>query len=351
MSKTNRIEGIIRLSSPLHCASYSEKNAQGANITHTMTMNIVNTDGTRDTMPYFPGNDLRGRLRRKAAGFVIPALVNGKKVPLDLYVGLTCGASNNQPENDLSVEEALRSAKNVYMGLFGGGKRLLRSRFSVQDLVPITQSTINAGLVPEKYAISDAVTDAKLVDSAFKLLHTFQFVHVNDAYRVMRAEEMERSIENFEDNMPEYQAQIIKERAEKKAGEGGKKLDIDNMMGIRAITPGAPMYFRLDFDNAVSDAQVGIMLMGLAELVNEQKLGGWSRAGMGRFNVVEMSLYRNSAIDSVNIFDKDDGDGYRLAENVNQYTALAREEIGRLSMSDMLSYFTASKPEKAEEAA
>lgn len=346
MSHKNHIEGIIRLSTPLHCAMPGDKIKDA---TPTMQIGIVTVKG-RDTMPYFPGNDLRGRLRRKAAAIVMPALVSeAGKLPLDLYAGLTCGASDAQPENELSVEEAIRSARNVYMGIFGGGKRLLRSRFSVQDLIPITQTTVASGLVPTKYETPDPERGEVLVDQAWKLIDQQNMTRVDDVMRVTRPNEIEAFVENAEAVVSEYQAYHLgvsaTRKEEKKAKVADevktKKSDVANMMKIQVIQAGAPMYFRMDFNDGVTDAQIGLMVQSMEALVNEQALGGWSRIGLGKYNVLEMNLVREG--ETMPVFVGGEGDAYRLHDSLGEYVSQAKEEVAALTLEEMLSYFKPSK--------
>lgn len=348
MSHKNHIEGILRLSTPMHCTMPGDKIKDA---TPTMQIGIVTGTG-RDNMPYFPGNDLRGRLRRKAAAIVMPALVSeGGKLPLELYAGLTCGASDTSPENELSIEEALRSAKNIYMGVFGGGKRLLRSRFSVQDLIPITQSTVDTGLVPKKYEIPDPEKGGTLVDYAWKLLEILTSYHRDDVHNVSRPEEMMNYMENCEVTVAEYQEnnlQNARTRKEEKAdGVTGKdkertrKTGLNNIMPIQVIQAGTPMYFRMDFHDGVTDAQIGLMLQSLEALVNEQALGGWSRIGLGKYHVREMNLVRDG--ESMPVFTGGDGDAFRLHNSLATYVRQAQEEVAALTVADMVSYFKPSK--------
>lgn len=348
MSQNNHIEGLIRLTTPMHCAMPGDKTKDA---TPTMHMGIVTASG-RDTVPYFPGNDLRGRLRRKAAAIVIPALVNeGGKMPLDLYAGLTCGASDTSPENELTIEEALRSAKNVYMGIFGGGKRLLRSRFSVQDLIPVTQSTLDTGLVPQKYQVVDPEKGGALIDLAWKLMEVRTLYRRDDAHNAARPDEMIACVENCAESVSAYQQRNLdnatsrkQEKAEGVAdNERTKKTGLNNIMAIQFVQAGTHMHFRMDFHDGVTDAQIGLMLLSLEALVNEKALGGWCRVGFGKYDIPEMDLVRDG--ERLPVF-ADAGDGYyKLSDAVSGLVSDARSEVAALSQADMLTYF---KPAKAK---
>lgn len=352
MSYLNNIEGIFRLSTPLHCAMPGDKEKDATPTTPTMKI-YINNGEKRDTMPYFPGNDLRGRLRRKAAAIVMGAMTSDKsKLPLELYAGLSFAAIDNQPgTNELTVEEAVRAASNVYMGAFGGGKRLLRSRFSVQDLVPVTQSTLAAGIVPPKWEVLNENL-SKPVDEAWKLCAHLNMTHVDDVMRVLRPEEMERFIENTQDAVAAYQeknrSNTATRKLEKKEGvsddERTKKTGVSNMFKIEVIQPGTPMYFRMDFQDGMTDAQIGLMLMSLNELVNEQALGGWTRIGLGKYTIPELMLTRHG--ERMHVFAERDPHGngaYILNGSLQPLLDKANDEISKLTVDGMLSFFLETK--------
>ena len=65
MTERNKIEGIIRLITPLHCASGDKTTDDSMpNLTRTHKTYLMTARGNQ-AIPYFPGNDSRGRLRRK----------------------------------------------------------------------------------------------------------------------------------------------------------------------------------------------------------------------------------------------------------------------------------------------
>lgn len=376
MSQTNRIEGILRLTSPLHCASPDKSNlpkfdADGrpldnGNATATVFQPLV-TANSIERIPYFPGNDVRGRLRRKSAKLVLDHICVTEKVTPELYTGLNVGAVDGQPESDLTVEEAIRARDNVYMGLFGGGVRMLRSRYSVCDLVPVLQSTIDAGLVPSKYGERDGqnftpiynTKDGDKPIAAFQLFQMQQMLRVNDTMRVLRPDEMVRYIDNAVDAVAKIQQDILlatatrkesKEQAE--AGEirkdaVTKKTDVGNMFSVQSVIAGTPMYFRLDFADDVTDAHVGMILLSLRDLVTEQRLGGWGRSGMGRFDAT-LTLTRGG--ETLPVFDTPcASDAAALSAAVGQFVEAAEAEIQALTVPALTMFFTSreSKEDKA----
>lgn len=364
MTQQNRIEGLIRITSPLHCASPDSSLATpDKNETPTHQQRVLTSTGIQK-IPYFPGNDLRGRLRRKAASLVLNQITAKEKVSVDLYAGLNAGAISAQPDgSDLSVEEALRARDNVYMGLFGGGARLLRSRYRTNDLIPVIADTVALGSVPAVYADTSETNwlpqgyngPAK----GYELVETFQVLRVDDVMRVMRPDDMLRYIEDAPAAVAARQALAIEQRTQRKAdkaavkagdlkaAEVSGKRDIGNIMSFQAIRAGTPLYCLVDFSDDVNDAHVGLMLLALRDLVREQALGGWIRAGLGRFNA-DLKLTRNGL--PLDLFKSGmNGAQAELSEQVAPYVEAALEALAKLSAAEMKEFFMPRKSAAANE--
>ena len=374
MTANANIQGILKLTSPLHCAAPGEYGVNDKGYVHpgkmkgempctsTMHQRIL-ADGLRDSVPYFPGNDLRGRLRRKAAAIVMEALAaNKEKVPVELYAGLCSGAANAQPENELTIEEAVRGSRHVYMGVFGGGTRLLRSGYSVQDAVPIVRSTLAAGMVPQGFAgygVEKCIPaasapqndDGETVSQAdgWKLTDVRHILRVDDAMRVLRPAELARFVDRAEETIGAYQQAVLAGRQEKADAEenGGadvKKKDIGNLVTVQSIIPGVELYFRLDLSDALTPAQIGLVLLSLEALVNEQALGGWCRTGFGKFDATHFRL--TVAGEAVDVFTRAENGEYRLAPALNEYVEAMRAEVVQLTVADLVGFFTPRKKPK-----
>jgi CRISPR type IV-associated protein Csf2 len=361
MTINNRIEGVFHLTRPLHCASPDKSLVKGDNDneTPTMQMRMVTPSGGLQTIPYFPGNDLRGRLRRKAANLLLDRITVAGKVKMELYAGLTCGSISASPDSaGLTVEEALRARDNVYMGLFGGGARLLRSRYRVADLVPILADTVDLGMVPSRYAEIESgqrrflpmagTQDGQKAISGWQLIQNTTIFRIDDVLRVLRPEELETYLSNT-DEVTRYQTEILSaqttrkyEKKQAKAGEIkngeiSKKQGVGNMAAFQSIIAGTPMYFQLDLSDDASDAHVGLMLLSLQSLVREQAIGGWTRAGLGQFTA-DLTLVRHG--ESMTVFDKSlAAADATLSGATAQFVSEADTAMCKIKADDMMAFF------------
>ena len=361
MTVTNKIEGIFRLLSPLHCAAVGDS-AGEKNVMLTQKQSLITRTGKR-TFPIFPGNDLRGRLRRKAAALVLDHIVVAGKVKVDLYAGLMAGAITASPESDLTVEEALRARDNVYMGLFGGGTRLIRSRFSTNDLVPVLADTIEARIVPAHFG-EDWVPTGFVGDGVVGPLAGFGITdkrtsfRIDDVARVPSINEMEQYIENVLFSVGQKQSETLSGRKERKdskaaakAGEinstgvAGKK-DLSNMFTVESIMRGTPMYCLIDLQNDALDAHVGLLLLALQALIREQALGGWIRIGFGRYSA-DLALTRNGQRYQIFADGHDAADTTLSAEVHAAFCVPAITAMGALTAESMMEFFTSHASAKA----
>lgn len=362
MTINTNIQGSLKLTTPLHCAApgefgiddrgYVVSKKTGRPCTATVHQRIL-TDGLRDNIPYFPANDLRGRLRRKAANIVMTSLAAmGAKVPVELYAGLCAGAASAQPDmKGNTIEECLRAGRHIYMGLFGGGARLLRSGYSVQDAIPIVRSTVVAGLVPMGFGdyadkalpASDAEQDGESGSQrdGWKLTDVRHIVRVDDAARVLRPAELQSFVEDCEQSVTKHQLGALQNKGDRKeaaaAGTEVKKTDVGNMASVQSIIPGTELYVRIDMQDRMTSAQVGLMLSSLADLLNEQALGGWVRTGFGRFEARHFTLTIEG--EEFSIFTRGPKGEYVIAEPLAPYVADMRQELSQLTVPDLMTFF------------
>ena len=98
----------------------------------------------------FPPTICAGGSGRMAARTLFDALLaRGEQISLDAYHGMTCGAVTGSPSGRLTFEESVQASGHPFLGLFGGGPRLVRSALQVSTGWPILASTIQAGVLSE----------------------------------------------------------------------------------------------------------------------------------------------------------------------------------------------------------
>jgi CRISPR type IV-associated protein Csf2 len=304
-----RIEGVIKLLTPMCVAEpakyrYSEgrilSGAQdvGSPLTRTVRYRLVGQEATADTdkwhpdmntLPYFPANDLRGRLRRKACGVIFDHLRdNAQTLSLDAYNGLSCGSSSGNPATGSKPLDYIRKgSEHLFMGPFGGGPYILRSGLVTHDMIPICERTIHAGTVPE--ALRGSATSG---NSLRDFTYVVNLIKRNEAL-MFDDPRAEKIITDYRTSITDLQETLFNEKTARKAAkeskqptndvEKVKRSQVAMMYAIEVVAPGTALYFRVGLSDRLNDAQSGLMLEALTRLCNDQAIGGYTRNGMGCF--------------------------------------------------------------------
>ena len=317
---TYTIEGILKLTAPLHVATPGERyvtldtlyvthkkpdeQTEYTGITATTVYPVAVTeedklevglpiptkDGTGETkkdyrspeVPVFPANDLRGRLRRLAAELIFDKLqARGQKISLETYHGMICGAVTGQPTPGLDFDLAIKSGVHPFLGLFGGGPRLVRSSLQISPAWAITSSTLSAGIIPNRYE-SDRVTDDGY------LLKPLFFRRVDDALEFYSGT-TSLTVRNYSESVAKWLKDEGAQSADGDTGTRRSKLRIRTFSAVQYVVPGTRFFVDVRIDTSRTGlASLGLLIHALAHLATKQSIGGWVRNGFGRF---ETSLY------------------------------------------------------------
>ncbi len=343
MSTSTIIDVNLTLTSPMYVAYPDNKQK---NVSLTVKKPVV-SGGTVSQIPYFPANGLRGALRRKAAALVMEHIVG--KVPSDLYLGLTCGASSGSPDSTaLSIEEVLRARRNPYMGLFGGGARLLQSSYRVSDINPVLALTVENGLVPlsckDEYESRSEAVGGKRNIGAWDITNKgTTLVRVDDLFLAKRPAEIMNRLDQPQQSVLQHQEKIGITKADREKNEGKVREQVANMMTFETVASGTPMHFRITLAPDVSEAQVGLMLMSLRNLIRENSLGGMGRIGFGCFRVdsIKVALGDSLGGEVLDMPSLGSGEEFDLQQSpaLDQLLVAAREGLVGLTIDEMNGYF------------
>lgn len=348
---TRYIEGIIKVVTPLHVASMGSDGGD-KNVIYTTKMPVFTENG-RAYLPYFPGNDLRGRMRRRAANKVMERV---QPVPLKIYSALSCGAGSTSPEKgSKSISMLIKSRDDLYLGLFGGGPRLHKSGMRVRSLYPITNVTIDAGMVPDTDIFRGAMTgiyNDKSGESALPhMLHHYTTTRLDDALdgqdmkAPIRVEDYEAALAEYIERVTRADAKRKKEKEEgKNKSDREKKLGLRNIVSVEALNAGTPLYLRIDFDDYLTDAQINLAVQCLSEVLSEP-VGGWVRSGFGQLKIDKLHL-----VDGDNRIDVmyADSDGNRSVRSDLPGSGECEEALGDYTLDKLIELLMPSDQEEDE---
>jgi CRISPR type IV-associated protein Csf2 len=302
-----RITGHIKTTSPLHVAapgdrvidlrslqiSYGEADSDHLNITGTTTCPLalseeeILSEGMETAknpnergmlyLPIFPANDARGRLRRLAAAEIFNLLASrGERLTLETYHGLTCGAVTGQPNKEVTFDLAMKAGKHAFLGLFGGGPRMVQSSLRVNTLWPITGTTIKADLVPLYYE------DEKVLVAPYRLTRAMFYRRIDDALMFSNGQ-TELIVNEYSTAVTDWMIEVNSVKsADGKKGRNPKQLQ--TFAAIEYVVPGTRFYSELNVDTERAGlGALGLLIHALAAFANKQAIGGWIRLGFGRF--------------------------------------------------------------------
>ena len=293
---------------------------------------IVN--GKMTQQPYIKANNVRGRLRTEIAMTIAEVFAEqGKQMELDVYRGLMCAAATGQPSKDTPSIEIIKNGRHhVYMGLLGGGVFTLASGLRVRDFDLITTAAIEQGLVP-----------ASFKELAFD---------GSPYYNIMRFRQ-DRTLKfndpNAEVVVRDYPAAIAKwlmltgkNKVDRKGADSGdektKKIDLANMMESEIIAAGASFYSKWEFASHMTDAHVGLTLLGLMRYAKKNEIGCLSSQGFGQFalnvKLIDGSNQRVAAIE----FDETIED-YVFSPAVGNYIEAAENALNHIDLDELSRYF------------
>lgn len=316
-TKQYRIHGIVKLTSPLHIASARKKRIdpdtgfetfgqQGMPCTPMQTLSLpvmrsmkIVKEGDEGssfkkqiTVPVIPANNINGHLRRHGAALIFDALkARDQKVSIEVYSAMTCGAVTGSPDAEMiKFDEYRESRENVFLGLFGGGPRMIRRNVRVHNMVPVTQDTLDVGLHdgasrhPDMDGAASLGLTARIPENV-NMITSWTFLRNDDLKSLADVEQQESIIEDYVQKIQEYQAKILEEKAK---GKGGDRFSTFTFSAFEFVIPGImfPMTYELD----VTEAQLGLFLLALDRFAEKDRIGGITRNGLGQFALQNMVL-------------------------------------------------------------
>jgi CRISPR type IV-associated protein Csf2 len=182
---------------------------------------------------------------------------------------MMCGAVTGQPSKELTFDLALKSGCHSFLGLFGGGPRLVRSCLRIHTLWPITNTTIKAGLVSSCYE------DQKVLGRSDRLTRALFYRRIDDA--------LEFSDGRAELIVKEYSTVVANWINELRSGERSKK-QLHTFAAIEYVIPGTRFYSEMKVETERAGlGALGLLIHSLTAFANKQGIGGWIRNGFGRF--------------------------------------------------------------------
>lgn len=257
------------------------------------TQAVVATDdtGTRRPVlvPVVPGNTMRNLLRRTMLKHVLePSLKGRVQLSIHAYAAAYAGSATGNPDGVASsFDEIVAMRSHPFIGLFGGGPRMLQGRLMVDNLWPLhthAQRVIGEGL--EDRLVTGKITDVvwtRRVDPITALQETGDVEVIKDGVA-----EANQWIVGLLEQTKSAASKRSKsaEDAAPDTGKAGRGLRAFNAHEV--VIPGLDWYWRMNIDRP-NDAQVGLILMALSKMEQERIAGGHAK-NYGAFQIEDVKL-------------------------------------------------------------
>lgn len=296
MKKSVSIHAILTTLSPLHITSpesfrYEIDDASGYGRVKNGSVGGIACSGIQRRrfaplagpgleygLPVIAANNIAGHMRRKASQILLDVLrEKGQRINLQTYSAVTCGAVTGKPDGrDLTFAEYKESASHPFVGLFGGGPRLLPRRMQVLDALPVMEELRSGGFAvrhPTPGGVGHVTDGSQLTSAA-------AFRRCDDVSDLLDADRMAATVEDFEEKFRARQALIFEDQKKKDADEKGSRNSTKAWSAFEFVRPGVDFDFTINL-KGVTPAQIGLFLLALEAFANES-LGGQSRNGLGR---------------------------------------------------------------------
>jgi CRISPR type IV-associated protein Csf2 len=370
------VTGYLLATTPWHVAEGAE-----GNLTRTMRLALIAGAGSQEEgaqeqppvsslVPFVPSNSIRGRLRRHCLGIVLESLsAREQTIKLPTFQMLANGGMLGGGDmGTLTVGEVVRARKHVFVGLWGGGPRMLASAVTTHDLLPVCQETIAAGLVPQpllRFAPVRMVTSSTGAVAterlrAYQLVTRRMFKRNDDLMRMSADTTHALSVlgSDAEDKVAAYQVEQLglnTARAEAKTANAGrnartltdeeqealKKRTLTNYLELETISPGSVWPMHIELGDHVTPAQIGLVARALERFVEAQGIGSGSRKGYGGFQAYLRFDRFDEKIATLH-FDAATG-RHQLAFTDDSYDAALRDALMQLNGADLDAFAAAVK--------
>lgn len=302
-----QIHAILKTHTPLHIASpgslrflpesgeITYNKETGIPCTAIQRLPFASENGT-ERLPIIAANNIAGRLRRHGAGLTVEILhKKNQKISLEAYSAIMCGAVTGSPDSQTpTYQEYKLTSHHPFLGLFGGGPRMLRRAFRANNAQPINALTSNLKLL--KHPRESLYTQDKM-----RLTHAWAFRRLDDLAQLSNVDLQEQSIENYEKEIQARQIKILEEKTKSKSGEASGRTTTLTYSALEFVIPG--IHFGLTFELDIKTlAQMGLFLLALDQFAAKERLGGYTRNEFGQFSLNDVVLMDESGIIAEDLF-------------------------------------------------
>ena len=340
-----KLKVVIRNTSPIFSAATGENTIDikgnigvpnGLPFSRTRTMLIMSDRGETPKpvhVPVVPGNTMRNLLRRTMLDELIMPTLKGKgALSIGAYAAAYAGNASGNPEGvPATFDETLKVRNHAFLGLFGGGPRMMEGRLRMDSLYPIHVDALRViGEGFEEHLSSGKITDIvwqRRTDPVLKIKEESTAEIIKDgpaAITQWAVNAMGASLERAQKRKAKND--------EDAASEGPSVRGLAAFNAHEVVIPGIDWLQSMTLVDP-SPAQVGLVLLALAKMPNKAIAGGHAK-GYGAFDI------RDIQVDGTSVWD---GAAFADSEQLHAYFDAAMEAMDQLSTEEFESFVATSK--------
>jgi CRISPR type IV-associated protein Csf2 len=354
-----KIEVILRNRSPLSSAAPGQKTISidnvpnvpnGFPLTAMRTMPIpVEGQDKPAFVPVIPGNTVRNALRRSMLEVVLDQVRGKATMSVGAYAAAFSGNASGNPEGVPPLFDEMLSVRNhVFLGLFGGGPRMIRGRLSVDTLYPLhadAHRVLGSGY-EDRYvggrltqyvwmSRKDPITrinseeEASIITDGPAEITSWALNQIGSS---IRGAEKRKTKTSKSDKAPT-------DAADDAAPAPKEERGLNTLNAHEVTLPGIDWLLSIRLEKP-TPAQVGLVLKGI-EGLNSMTIGGGHSKGYGVVEVQEVQLKADTT--NKNIWD---GTGFN--ENVTDYFDELTDALDKIDVNDFESFVRRTKEAAGE---
>lgn len=342
-----KISVIFRNETPIHSSAPTKStidangtigvpNAMPLTRMRTMRVPAPGMDGSVSIrpLPCVPSNTMRNLLRRSALDTVFNQLRGKATLDVGAYAAACSGNASGNPEGvAASFDETNAVRKHVFLGLFGGGPRMMKGRLSVDTMYPIVPDAariIGDGF--EDRMISGQILDVvwqRRVDPVEKLAFEAPEELITNAHSAITA----WSIKNQENKAKS----AGKGKAAESEGAGANERGLNAFNAQEVVIPGLDWLWGVRLENP-SKAQAGLVLKAISDIAQRgMQVAGGNAKDYGKVNIQEV------LVDGQSVWD-----GQSYTASMETYLDALAESLDEITADDFANFVKPSKEDKDE---
>ncbi|EMO4361378.1 TPA: type IV CRISPR-associated protein Csf2 [Pseudomonas aeruginosa] len=271
--------------------------------TRTMRFARIGADNDEDiptvgTVPIVPANTLRHTLRSRMLNHVLDQIRGKATLSIGAYTALSSGSTSGNPDGvKATFAELKTTAQHPFLGLWGGGPRMMEGKIKVDSAYAITQDYL-----PLLGPYEELATNSKT-----RLLEVVFTRRVDPVLGQQLDQELidggAAAITQYSNQQADIRRNKKPKGSEAVADEDKQARGLNSFTAHEHVIPGVNWLWRISARNP-TNAQRGMILNALQELHGEQ-VGGMSRLEYGRFHIKSILVdgkpaWNGHALDSTN---------------------------------------------------